>query len=158
MLYDHNSTLLVCLALSHTHDRHTQRHALPDLHRGWSHRAKTGDKKQLSIENSQSGYKDTNNSPANDWEERQLDPGNHLWSRKEKKGGHLQQLQQFLSLSGGYRRISSREREGKNHNIEVNCLVHQKVQQHFVFIYSVTNRVTETHIIILWTVPSRNNL
>lgn len=40
VLFDHNNTLLVWRALSHTQDRRPQTHSLPDLHRGRSGRAK----------------------------------------------------------------------------------------------------------------------
>lgn len=92
---DRNNTLLVWLALSHTQDRHTQRNSLPDLHRGWSGRAKIEDKKQLSIQNSQSGHTHTRITHRQ-MTERNVNLTQEIISglekKKRKKGGHLQQL------------------------------------------------------------------
>lgn len=85
---DCNNKLCEARTFSHkdreTHTVHTKI-SLPDFHRGWLGTTKSEDKKQLSIQNSQFSYTHARNSPANDWAEHQLDPGNHLVSRKGGK-------------------------------------------------------------------------
>lgn len=92
LVFDCNNRLCVACTFSHIGQGniHTKL-PLPDFHRGWLGTTKNEDKKQLSIQNSQLGYTHARNSPANDWAEHQLDPGNHLGSRKGGKK-HIQQM------------------------------------------------------------------
>lgn len=115
---------------------------------GWLGTTKSEDKKQLSIQNSQLGYTQARNSPANDWAERQLDPGNHLGSRKGGKKKHIQQMnQRSSSPQYVWRKAKTfrKGKKGKRNNFEMNCQVHQKTQEHLYNKYCKTKQLSSFH-------------